>query len=80
MTNVADREYLDETNFPVAPKGFAENMRQFYSSSNIQQCHEEEPKNKKIKEVMKEAFTTGWKYPQAIQIWKDAFALLLYRG
>lgn len=55
-------------------------MRGFYSSENLQKCHDEEPKNKKIMEVMKEAFATGWKYPQAIQIWKDAFALLLYRG
>lgn len=55
-------------------------MREFYSSTNIQQCHEQEPKNQKIKETLKQAFTTGWKYPQAIQIWKDAFALLLYRG
>jgi|GEM_PF-5921171 len=31
-------------------------------------------------EVLKGAFTSGWKYPQALQVWKDAMALLLYRG
>lgn len=80
VTNVADREYIDETHFPIAPTWFANNMRTFYSSENIQKCHDEDPKNQKIQEVLKEAFTTGWKYPQAIQIWKDAFALLLYRS
>lgn len=80
VTNVADREYVDETLFPIAPAGFANGMRSFYSSENIQQCHDEEPKNQKIMETLKEAFTTGWKYPQAIQIWKDAFNLLFYRS
>ena len=80
VTNVADREYVDETLFPIAPAGFANEMRNFYSSENLQQCHEEEPKNQKIMETLKQAFTTGWKYPQAIQIWKDAFNLLFYRS
>lgn len=80
VTNVADREYVDETLFPIAPAGFANEMRNFYSSENLQQCHEEEPKNQKIMETLKEAFTTWWKYPQAIQIWKDAFNLLFYRS
>ena len=47
---------------------------------NREQWHEEEPKNQKIMETLKEAFTTWWKYPQAIQIWKDAFNLLFYRS
>ncbi len=80
VTNVADREYIDETLFPIAPKGFSNEMRNFYSSENIQKCHDEEPKNQKILETLKSAFTSGWKYPQAIQIWKDAFNLLFYRS
>lgn len=79
-TNVSDREYIDETRFPIAPKWFSQGMREFYSSKNIQACHDEDPKNQQIKKVIKDAFTVGWKYPQAIQIWKEAFALLLYRG
>lgn len=55
-------------------------MRNFYSSENIQKCHDEEPKNQKILETLKGAFTSGWKYPQAIQVWKDAFNLLFYRS
>jgi len=80
VTNVSDREYIDETHFTIAPKWFANEMRKFYSSENIQQCHDEEPRNKKIKEVLKDAFSSWWKYPQAMQIWKDAFNLLLYRS
>ena len=53
-------------------------MRKFYTSEALQKCHDEEPKNIAIKEAMKKAFTVGWKYPQAIQIWKEAFQLLLY--
>jgi hypothetical protein len=33
-------------------------MREFYSSANIQQCNDEEPKNQKILETLKQAFTT----------------------
>lgn len=80
VTNVSDREYLDETHFSIAPTGFANDMREFYSSENIQVCHDEDPKTQKIQEILKKSFTTGWKYPQAIQIWKDAFELLLYRS
>lgn len=80
VTNVADREYIDETHFPIAPAWFSNEMRTFYSSENIQKCHDEDPKNQKIQEVINSAFTAWWKYPQAIQIWKDAFALLLYRS
>ena len=53
-------------------------MREFYTSEALQKCHDEEPKNIAIKEAMRKAFTVGWKYPQAIQIWKEAFQLLLY--
>ena len=79
VTNVSDREYIDETHFTIAPVGFAGDMRDFFSSQNIQACHDQEPRNQKIKELTKEAFKAGWKYPQAIQIWKEAFQLLLYR-
>ena len=79
-TNVADRTYIDEIPFPIAPTGFANAMRSFYTSKALQQCHDEDPKNKAIMDAIKKAFTTGWKYPQAIKIWKDAFALLLYRS
>ncbi len=78
-SNVADREYIDEVYFQIAPKWFAKEMRNFYSSSNIQKCYDNEPKNQKIKEVLKKAFTVGWKYPQAMKIWKEAFELLRYR-
>ncbi len=79
VTNVADREYLDETQFTLAPSWFATEMRKFYTSEALQKCHDADPKNESIREVMKKSFSFWWKYPQAIQIWKDAFALLLYR-
>jgi hypothetical protein len=53
-------------------------MRAFYTSEALQKCYDEEPKNVAIKKIMKESFTAGWKYPQAIAIWKQAFQLLLY--
>lgn len=80
IKGIQSREYIDETSFLIAPKGFAQDMQKFYSSEAIQLCHDEEPKNVAVKEALKKAFTIGWKYPQAIQIWKDAFALLRYRG
>lgn len=55
-------------------------MREYFTSDSLQKCHDVEPKNQTIKETMKNAFTSGWKYPGAIQIWKDAYRLLLYRG
>lgn len=80
IKNIQSREYIDETKFLIAPKGFAQDMQKFYSVEALQQCHDEEPKNVAIKEAVKKAFSIGWKYPQAIQVWKDAFALLRYRG
>lgn len=78
VTNAVDKEYDDEAQFTIAPEWFANEMRKFYTSEALQKCHDEEPKNVAIKEAMKKAFTVGWKYPQAIQIWKQAFQLLLY--
>ena len=80
ITGIHSQEYTDETKFPIAPKGFATDMQKFYSSDAIQKCHDEDPKSKAITKTIKEAFTAGWKYPQAIQIWKDAWALLMYRS
>lgn len=78
VTNTVDKEYDDEAQFTMAPEWFANKMREFYTSEALQKCHDEEPKNIAIKEAMRKAFTVGWKYPQAIQIWKQAFQLLLY--
>ncbi len=80
IKNVQSREYIDELKFTIAPKGFAIEMQKFYSSDILQKCHNEDPKNQAILKVLKKAVSIGWKYPQAIQIWKDAFALLLYRS
>ncbi len=80
IKQVASEEHKDETEFTIAPAGFAKEMADFYNSEDIQKCSDEDPQNQAIKEAVKKAWTTGWKYPQAIQIWKDAFALLLYRS
>ena len=80
IKQVASEEYSDETEFTLAPAWFAKGMADFYNSEDIQKCSDEDPQNQAIKEVIKKAWTTGWKYPQAIKIWQDAFALLLYRS
>lgn len=80
IKQIASEEYQDNTHFTLAPSDFAKNMADFYNADDIQKCSDEDPQNQAIKEVVKKAWTTGWKYPQAIKIWKDAFALLLYRS
>lgn len=80
IKQIASQEYSDNTNFTLAPADFAKNMANFYNADDIQKCSDEDPQNQAIKEAVKKAWTTGWKYPQAIKIWKDAFALLLYRS
>lgn len=75
-----DQEYSDETLFPIAYKGFAQEMRNFYSPQAIQACHKEDLKNKSVESFIGKSLTAGWKYPQAVQVWKDAFRLLLYRS
>lgn len=81
VKNVQSREYIT-TNplLTIAPNSFPQEMQDFYSVEAIQACHDEDPKNQSIKKTLKEAFTVWWKYPQAVKIWKDAFALLLYRS
>jgi hypothetical protein len=77
-SNIRNSEYMDETNFTVAPDGFSDDMREFYSAENIQQCHDEDPKKQKIQEEQKKGLTEALKYPQGVSIWKKAFQLLLY--
>lgn len=76
----SNEEYKDNTEFTLAPATFAKDMQNFYNADDIQKCSDEDPQNKAITDSLKKAWTTGWKYPQAIKIWKDAFALLLYRS
>ncbi|MFA6079923.1 MAG: hypothetical protein WC753_00375 [Candidatus Gracilibacteria bacterium] len=73
-------EYIDEVPFPIASPGFSADMYVYFSPKKIQECRDNSPRKKAFMEMLKSAFTTGWKYPQAIQVWKDAMALLLYRG
>lgn len=77
---IQTEEYIDEVPFSIATPGFSKDMYVYYSPKNLQECRDNDPRKKAFWEVMKGAFTSGWKYPQAIQIWKDAMALLLYRG
>jgi len=63
----------------IATPGFSKDMYVYFSPKHLQECRDNDPRKKAIKDVMKEAFTSGWKYPQAMQVWKDAMALLLYR-
>ncbi len=77
---IQTEEYIDEVPFSIAPTGFSKETYVYYSPKHIQECRDNDPRKKAFMEVLKGAFTSGWKYPQAIQIWKDAMALLLYRG
>jgi len=54
-------------------------MYVYYSPKKLQECRDNSPRKQAFTEMIKKAFTAGWKYPQAIQVWKDAMALLLYR-
>ncbi len=77
---IQTEEYIDEVPFPIASRGFSTNMYVYYSPKKLQDCRDNSPRKKAVQEMIKNAFATGWKYPQAIQVWKDAMALLLYRG
>ncbi len=77
-SNVQNNEYLDESKFTVAPEGFSDDMREFYSPANIQQCHDEDAKKQKIQETQKEWLAEAMKYPQWVSAWKKAFELLLF--
>ena len=77
-SNVQNNEYLDESKFTVAPEGFSDDMREFYSPANIQQCHDEDAKKQKIQETQKEWLAEAMKYPQWVGAWKKAFELLLF--
>ena len=80
IKQIASQEYVNEEKFSIAPAGFARDMANFYNSDALQKCSDEDPQNQAIKTAVQKAWTVGWKYPQAIKIWKDAFALLLYRS
>lgn len=77
---IQTEEYIDEVPFLIAPPWFSKEMYIYYSPKYIQECRDSDPRKKAFMEVLKWAFTSGWKYPQAVQVWKDAMALLLYRG
>jgi hypothetical protein len=77
-SNVRNNEYLDESKFTIAPEGFSDDMREFYSPENIQQCHDEDAKKQKIQETQKKGLAEALKYPQAVDVWKKAFQFLLY--
>lgn len=76
---IQTEEYQDEIPFLLAPLWFSKNMYIYYSPVHIQECRDNDPRRLAFLDVLKWAFTSGWKYPQAIQVWKDAMALLLYR-
>jgi hypothetical protein len=78
VSNVQNNEYLDESKFTVAPEGFSDEMREFYSPANIQQCHDEDAKKKKIEKTQQEWLQEAMKYPESVSVWKKAFELLLY--
>lgn len=77
---VQTEEYIDEVPFLIASPGFSKGMYIYYSPKHIQECRDNDPRKWAFWDVLKWAFTSGWKYPQAIQVWKDAMALLIYRG
>ncbi len=77
---IQTEEYIDEVPFLIATPGFSRDMYMYYSPKYIQECRDNDPRKWAFMEVLKWAFTSGWKYPQAIKVWKDAMALLLYRG
>jgi len=76
---IQTEEYIDEVPFPIASSGFSDGMYVYFSPKKLQECRDKNPRKQAFMEVIKKAFTIGWKYPQAIQVWKDAMALLLYR-
>jgi hypothetical protein len=78
VTNISDREHVDETNFSIAPKWFANDMREFYSSENLQKCLDQDPKNQKIKEAIATASRKSNTYKQAWEMWRESFQQLLY--
>jgi len=77
-SNVRNNEYLDESKFTMAPEGFSDDMRGFYSPENIQQCHDEDAKKQKIQETQKKGLAEAIKYPEAVGIWDKAREFLLF--
>ncbi len=78
VSNVRNNEFINESQFTVALKGFSDDMREFYSPENIQQCYDEDAKKQKIQETQKEWLAEALKYPESVSIWKKAFQFLLY--
>ncbi len=76
---IQTEEYIDEVPFLIATPGFSKDMYVYFSPKHIQECRDKDPRKWAFLDVLKGAFSQGWKYPQAIQVWKDAMALLLYR-
>ena len=77
---IQTEEYIDEVPFLIAPTGFSKDMYVYFSPTHIQTCRDKDPRKEAFWDVLKWAFTSWWKYPQAIKVWKDAMSLLLYRG
>lgn len=70
---------MDESLIPIAPAGFDETMRAIYTQENINACEEAQPETQEMKEAIKETMTSGWKYDDAIKVWKEAFQMLVFR-
>lgn len=70
---------MDESIIPIAPSWFDEAMRSVYTQENINACEEAQPETQAMKEKISELFTSGWKYDDAIKVWKEAFQMLVYR-
>lgn len=78
VSNIKNNEYLNEDKFTIVPVGFSDDMREYYSSANIQKCHDEDAKKQKIEATQKKGLAEAIKYPQAVNVWKKAFEFLLY--
>lgn len=77
-SNVRNNEYLDESKFTMAPEGFSDDMREFYSPANIQQCHDEDAKKQKIQETQKKGLAEAIKYPESVDVWDKVREFLLF--
>ena len=53
-------------------------MRQYYSSKNIQQCLDQNDKNKSIQKSIQESSRVAVKYRQKWEVWRDKFRDLLF--
>lgn len=72
-------EYRDEIPFSIAPEGFSKSMSDYFSEKNIAACRDQDPRRKAIEKLSWKSFLAWWNFKEAIQIWKDAMQLLLYR-